>query len=178
MKVQLILGITFILLGVTGLWLLGGGFMPSPMGSMGPGGMGGPWMAVPPPQTDFASNGEQIYYTGVSRRIGPIPFQGGPMWLWMQGGGCVSCHGIHGRGGVPVMMGTKTPSDIRHNRLMEGNHQEHRGAEHPPYTDTLIKRAITEGVDPAGRQLDWTMPRWGLSGEDFHDLLAYLKTLK
>ena len=133
---------------------------------------------VPVPKIDFASNGEQIYYTGVSCRTGPIPLQGGPMWLWMQGGGCVTCHGVQGRGGVPVMMGTKTPSDISYARLTEEKHQEQGDAEHAPYTDALIKRALIEGVDPAGHPLDWTMPRWRLSDEDFEDLLAYLKSLQ
>lgn len=177
MKAQPIFGIALILLGVAGLSFLGGGFGSFPMGSGGPGGMGGPWM-VPARRTGFASNGEQIYYTGVSRRTGPIPFRGGPMWLWMHGGSCVACHGVHGRGGVPTMMGTKTPSDIRYARLTEEHNREHREAAHPPYTDVLIKRALIEGVDPSGRQLDWTMPRWQLSDEDFHDLLVYLKTLK
>ncbi len=53
----------------------------------------------------FKSPGERIYYTGIGVNGYPIPFYGGPMWLRMHGGGCVSCHGVHGRGGVPVMMG-------------------------------------------------------------------------
>lgn len=177
MKAQPALGIALILLGVVGLSVLDGGFVPVPMGSRAPGGMGGPWM-VPARRTDFASNGEQIYYTGVSRRTGPVPFRGGPMWLWMHGGGCVACHGVHGRGGVPVMMGRKTPSDIRYAHLTEEPNQEHKEAVHLPYTDELIKRALTEGVDPSGRRLDSTMPRWQLSDKDFQDLLAYLKTLR
>lgn len=76
------------------------------------------------------------------------------------------------------MMGTKTPSDIRYARLTEEHSQKHWDAGHPPYTDALIKRALIEGVDPSGRPLDWTMPQWQLSDEDFQDLLAYLKTLK
>ncbi len=48
----------------------------------------------------------------------------------------------------------------------------------PASTDATIKRAITQGVDPAGESLDWTMPRWQMSAQDLNDLLAYLKTLK
>jgi len=76
------------------------------------------------------------------------------------------------------MMGTKTPSDIRYAYLTEEHDQEHKEAVHPSYTDELIKRALIEGVDPAGRLLDRTMPRWQLSDKDFQDLLAYLKTLR
>lgn len=41
----------------------------------------------------------------------------------------------------------------------------------------LIKRAITEGLNPAGEPLDRTMPRWQMSEEDLDDLLEFLKTL-
>src|SRR3989304_5198743 len=111
---------------------------------------------------------------------GPGPFQGGPMWLAMHGGGCVSCHGVSGRGGVPVMMGTAIPADIRYAALTtEDAHEKGKEEEeHPPYTDELIKRAITQGLDPAGKSLDWTMPRWQMTEEDLNDLIAYLKTLR
>lgn len=76
------------------------------------------------------------------------------------------------------MMGTKTPSDIRYRRLVEGGHEPAGGkAEHLPYTDSLIRRAVSEGLTSDGQPLDWTMPRWALAGEDWEDLLAYLKTL-
>lgn len=161
MRARLVAGVVLIVVGTAGLWLVGGGLGPGPR----------PWQG-------FASNGEQIYYTGVSRRTGPIPFRGGPTWLRMHGGGCVACHGVDGRGGLPVMALPKAPPDIRYSRLTEAEHGEHGEAEHPPYTDALIRRAVAEGLDPAGRPLDWTMPRWQLSGEDFDDLLAYLKSLQ
>ncbi|MBI3077704.1 MAG: c-type cytochrome [Deltaproteobacteria bacterium] len=147
--------------------------------------MGGlPWGGYA--KASYASNGERIYYTGVSARTGPIPVSGGPMWMGMRGGGCVGCHGVRARGGVPVMMGGTIPSDIRYQALIQEKHaareegQEHPSStrEHPPYTDDLIKRAITQGVDPAGRSLDWTMPRWAMAEPDLDDLVAYLKTLK
>ena len=176
MRRNLVLGASFIGLGIAGLLFLEAGVGPLSMGSR-PGMLGGPW-GVPKGGTVFASNGEQIYYTGVSRRTGRLAFQGGPIWLWMHGGGCAVCHGVHGRGGVPVMMGTKIPSDIRYARLIEVHHEDPVEPAHPPYTNTLIRRALTHGVNPSGRELDWTMPRWRISDEDFGDLLAYLKALK
>jgi mono/diheme cytochrome c family protein len=98
------------------------------------------------------------------------------MWLSMHGGGCVSCHGEDGRGDVPVMMGTEIPPDIRYHALTEEEHDEHEGKEHPPYTDATIKRAITDGLNPAGEPLDYTMPRWQMSERDLDDLLEFLKT--
>jgi len=114
----------------------------------------------------FKSLGEQIYYTGVSLN-GPIPFSGGPMWLRMRGGGCVSCHGITGRGGVPVMMGTAIPADISTQALKEHH-----------YTDALIKRAVVQGIDEDGEPLNWTMPRWQMSEADLNALIDYLKKLE
>ena len=122
---------------------------------------------------DYSSNGELIYFTGTNEQGERIPFSDGPMWLFMHGGGCAGCHGPDGRGGAPVMMGTEIPGDIRYHHLIEEEHEE----EHPPYTDELIKRAITEGLNPAGEPLDRTMPRWRMSEEDLDDLVEFLKTL-
>lgn len=44
------------------------------------------------------------------------------MWVQMGGVGCVACHGVHGRGGVPVMMGTAVPPDIRYEALIKGEY--------------------------------------------------------
>lgn len=177
-----IMGGILILIGISGLLFLGpmsGPWSWGP-GMMGPGMMGGP--SGVPLKTQYDSNGERIYYSGISERTGPIAFQGGPMWLAMHGGGCVNCHGVSGSGGVPVMMGTAIPADIRYAALTEEEGGAHgREAEreaHPPYTDELIKRAITQGLDPAGKALDWTMPRWQMTENDMNDLIAFLKTLR
>jgi hypothetical protein len=46
------------------------------------------------------------------------------------------------------------------------------------YTDDLIKRSITQGLDPAGEPLDFPMPHWRMSASDLEDLLSYLKSLE
>jgi mono/diheme cytochrome c family protein len=127
----------------------------------------------------FKSPGERIYYTGIGVNGYPIPFYGGPMWLRMHGGGCVSCHGVHGRGGVPVMMGTAIPTDIRYKALTGGEKHVHGGKEEEHhYTDELIKRAITQGLESDGGPLDWTMPRWQMTEADLNVVIQYLKTLE
>lgn len=123
----------------------------------------------------YVSNGETIYFTGRNERGEGIPFDGGPTWLYMHGGSCATCHGADGRGGAPVMMGTEIPGDIRYDHLLEEEHEE--GEDHPPYTEELIKRAITLGLNPAGEPLDSTMPRWNMSDQDLDDLIEFLKTL-
>ncbi|MCL7475458.1 MAG: cytochrome c [ANME-2 cluster archaeon] len=129
-------------------------------------------------KTNFQSNGERIYYTGYNDMGERIPTTQGPMWLYMHGGGCVDCHGVNGRGGVPVMMGEEIPPDITYDALT-GEHGAEHGAEeeHPPYTDETIKTAIKDGLNPAGEPLDPTMPRWQISDTELDDMLEYLKTL-
>lgn len=99
---------------------------------------------------------------------------------------CVDCHGEDGRGGtvqmggmMGVMGGFEAP-DIRYSTLTEeeNGHYEQEGEEHPPYTDELLKRAITDGVNPADERLETPMPRWNMSEEDLDDLVDYLKTLE
>ncbi len=143
------------------------------MGGMGHGGMMG---CGPAGAQDFASNGERIYLSGVSDRIGPISRFGGPMWIRMMGGGCAACHGSDGHGGQPVMMGTAVPADIRYEALITGTYEP--GEHATPYTEALIKRAVTQGLDADGKPLDTTMPRWQMTDADFADLLAYLRMLR
>ena len=129
---------------------------------------------------DFETNGERIYFTGTSRTGPPITATMPGMHRMGAGSmACVNCHGEDGRGGrVTMMMTTVEVPDIRYSSLIGGEHQdEHAEEEHPPYTDETIKRAITQGVDPAGEPLSWVMPRWDMSDEQLTDLLDFLKTL-
>lgn len=128
----------------------------------------------------YASNGERIYYLGIDSDGNRIRTKGGPHWLYTMGGSCVNCHGSHGWGGFPIMMGTKVPSDIRYSVLTSGEHghDDEEAEKDQPYTDEDIRRAITEGVEPDGKRLDPTMPRWNMGNNDLGDLLEYLKTLE
>jgi hypothetical protein len=120
--------------------------------------------------------GERIYFTGIGRN-GGICYRSGPPWLRMRGGSCANCHGADGKGGLPLMMSDIEAPDITYDALTEKDHNEHGEEEHPPYNNRLIKRAITEGLDPAGEQLDQAMPRWDMSNRDLNDLIDFLKTL-
>lgn len=139
------------------------------------GGMMGQYQGGQPPQMQYSSNGEMIYYTGVDERGEQIVPSGGPMWLYSHGGSCVSCHGEDGRGGRAVMMCSEVPADIRYSALTE--EMEHGGEEHEPYNESTVKRAITQGINPAGEELDQCMPRWEMSEEDLEDLILFLKEL-
>jgi cytochrome c oxidase subunit 2 len=121
--------------------------------------------------TNFTSNGESIYFTGINEEGERIPFNGGPYWLLNHGGSCVNCHGRDGKGGIiPMMCGVSTP-DIRYSSLTGGEH----GHE---FTDEDIENAIVKGIDHDGDQLDWCMPRWQMSDKDVNDTINYLKVLQ
>ncbi len=179
MRVVLALAIIFIAAGVIGLIVINYySYTPTQPGIFRTPfrGLDGrtPFSSLPPFDT-FVSNGEQIFFTGTSSR-GTITTTRGPFWFQMHGGGCATCHGPDGRGGRVTMMGSFTSPNITYKVLTgeeEGNHEE----EHEPYTDTLIKRAITRGIEPDGEELDRNMPRWQMSDKDINDLIEYLKTL-
>jgi mono/diheme cytochrome c family protein len=120
-------------------------------------------------KTEFKSNGETIYHTGFNETGKRIPTSYGPQWIYMHGGGCVNCHGVDGKGGVPVMMGYTVPADITYASLTT--------EENPPFTDEAIRAAIRNGLEPSGESLSPTMPRWQMSDKDLNDTLEYIKTL-
>jgi len=165
------LGLGFIVLGLTGVYLItGGGPRPVPFSGWGGGGIYD--------KGSYVSNGERIYYLGIGIDGKRIGMRGGPPWIYGMGGSCVNCHGPDGRGGFPVMMGTEVPSDIRFSSLMTGEHdQGGEGAGGHRYTEEDIRRAITDGVEPDGEHLDPTMPRYDMGDEDLNDLIGFLKIL-
>ena len=172
--------------GGSGGMMGGGGGMMG--GTMGQGGMMGPGMMGGGPggsgseiggqniPISYLPNGERIYYTGISDSGRPIGKYGGPMWLNMRGGGCVSCHGEDGRGGVPVPMGSAIPPDISYYALTDAHQDPGNGHTHQPYSEELIKRAIVRGINAEGKSLNSTMPRWQMSDGDLQDLMDYLKS--
>jgi Cytochrome c. len=128
-------------------------------------------------KTEFDSNGEIIYYTGYNESGQKIPISYGPNWLYVHGGSCVNCHGVSGKGGVPIMMAYAMPADITYDSLTSEEHEMEGGEEHEAYTDESIKIAIRDGLEPSGEELDLAMPRWHMSDEDLDDIVEYLKVL-
>lgn len=88
---------------------------------------------------------------------------------------CAGCHGLDGQGKPE---GGLVPSVITWEALTKPyGAAEQNGRTRPRYTEASLKRAITDGVDPAGNKLLVAMPRYRLSREDLDDLTAYLKRL-
>jgi mono/diheme cytochrome c family protein len=129
------------------------------------------------PAPSAVAVGQGIYVNGIGID-GPIANSGGPIWFQRMGTGCAVCHGADGRGRVIRMMGETTDApDIRYLTLTEVGSVE-PSASVGPWTDGQIVRAVREGFEPDGTQLNSQMPRWTLTDAEARDLIDYLKELK
>lgn len=128
--------------------------------------------------TERERNGQMIYR-------GSKTASGRPVYIKQDDGSrldasdtgitCLGCHGEDGRGGQE---GGVLTSDIRYEYLTKPYGVTHlSGRKHPPYTDELLKTAISDGRDPAGNKLDPTMVRWEMSDSDMEDLCSYIHRL-
>ena len=82
---------------------------------------------------------------------------------------CIQCHGVDGRG-----IGDISP-DINWEVLVDSAGHEHLQRTHGAFDAASVAKAIIAGVDPAGNDLEATMPRYAMADEDMADLIAYLK---
>lgn len=82
---------------------------------------------------------------------------------------CAVCHKKDASGGIKL--GDTTSADLQSPGLEDQYHKD----------DALIRRAILQGLDEEGGQLDSVMPRWGKKGlkeSQVNDIIAYLHTVK
>jgi|GEM_PF-1249569 len=117
------------------------------------------------------SLGARIYLDGLGADGRAVPRTAiGP---GMMGGGCVTCHDVDGQGGSFRAMGRayETPAITYETLTSEHEHGE------SGWTDAEIRRALEDGVEPDGDELDPLMPRWDFTDEEFEALLDYLKEL-
>ena len=148
-----------------------------------------PRVTAPGTQASALSIGEAVFQAGVAPDGRPIPRtigQGGSGVMggggmmgggggMMMGRGCAGCHGADGRGLTTPRF---TSPNITYANLTDPKGMlEVDGTRGPTYTDATLRRAVTTGVDPEGDHLDWPMPQWQLTDQEWSGLLAYLKTL-
>jgi ABC-type branched-subunit amino acid transport system substrate-binding protein len=124
-----------------------------------------------------ATRGQQVYLHGISASgqeiVAVLGAEGTPVRASVVP--CANCHGHDGRGRPE---GGITPANITWEVLTKPYGVIHAdGRRHGPYTERLLTRAITMGIDPAGERLHAAMPRYRLSQQDAADLIAYMKTL-
>lgn len=123
----------------------------------------------------YQNNGERIYFTGYSGSGEPVTYSGGNMHLRMMGGGCATCHGASRRGARMMPEFWTVAPPLTRDALF-GDHEDQQGHDdHESYDWQSLQRAIAQGIDPSGEQLDSIMPRWSMNEGDWRDLLTYLR---
>ena len=130
------------------------------------------------PNPEAAARGREIYEHGLAADGAQIKCVTGPENAEVPAAilKCVSCHNDDGRGKAE---GGVYPTNIRWNELTKPySVRQPGGRERPPYTERLLIRAISTGVDAKGNRLNPIMPRYRLSHEQASDLVAYLKALE
>lgn len=123
--------------------------------------------------TDPVALGQRIFDTGIGTNGQPVPRTGG--YGMMMTSGCASCHGYDGLGRAMMMF--TTPNITYANLTDPSGMLDPDGSRGPTYTDDLIRRAVTQGLDADGSALSTIMPRWQLGDQDWADLLLFLETL-
>lgn len=121
---------------------------------------------------DFSSEGERLYFLGVSSSGEIIRPIGGHHHMRMHGGSCVTCHGHDKKGGMTMWpyFWIKAP-DISEQGLSKDHGDGHQ---HAQYDSKSLEVALREGLNPEGKPLDDTMPLWEMSDASMHALIDYL----
>jgi ABC-type branched-subunit amino acid transport system substrate-binding protein len=89
---------------------------------------------------------------------------------------CASCHGRDGRGRPEAGV---IPSDVTWSHLTTPyGHVDHMGRKHGPFTRQSLGESIVTGRDPAGNDLDTSMPVYRMTDADLADLVAYMVELE
>ncbi|MGI2336646.1 MAG: c-type cytochrome [Dehalogenimonas sp.] len=126
--------------------------------------------STPDPTANAVENGRSIYFYATSSSGEFITYTGGPGTMMRLA--CVNCHGEQGHGGqIFFMMQSLDVPDITWAELT-GQHEDHE-----PFTVATVKQAITDGLDPAGNELEYQMPQWQMSDNNLNDLILFLQTL-
>ncbi len=142
-----------------------------------------------------AEAGRRLYWEGVGADGLPVKATTrGDIEISGAQFSCVGCHRPSGYGGseggvyVPPIRGDLLYEESKgdRNRIFKELFLEAQGGDfwskmrdprsRPAYDDASLARAILGGVDPAGRKLDETMPRYKLGKEDAQNIIAYLKS--
>lgn len=130
-----------------------------------------------PAEPGAAARGKEIYINGVDVDGAQIKCVTGEQVTEVPAAilKCASCHGKDGRGKAE---GGIFPSNIRWSELAKPySLTMQSGRKRPPYSERLLLRAVTMGLDAGGNRLHATMPRYRLSHQQAADLVAYLKEL-
>ncbi len=144
-------------------------------------------LAIPAARASGTANaGQAIYQQGLlgsGALLDALRPEGPPM----KGAdaACVNCHRRSGFGSkegritIPPVTGRYLlHSDSAGSGMSDLPYVETMRLDHPPsYTDETLARAIRDGVDAEGKQLNYLMPHYALNDTDMAALIGYLKKL-
>jgi ABC-type branched-subunit amino acid transport system substrate-binding protein len=124
--------------------------------------------------TPQQERGKHLYLTGESTAKHPVTALLGADNVEVAASvvPCASCHARDGRGKAE---GGVRPSNLQWDVLTRDVTTDDRSR--PAYTRSLLKRAVTMGLDSGAKRLENTMPRYRMTLEDMEDLLSYLEML-
>lgn len=120
--------------------------------------------------------GRQIYLQGTSATGAEVVALIGAARTELPGA-ALPCGGCHGKNGQGQPQGDLAPANLSWQTLSAPLSDGPNGRQRPAYTEPLLRRAITRGLDSGDQQLHITMPRYRLTARDTSDLIAYLRSL-
>lgn len=131
-----------------------------------------------------AALGERFYRLGlgVNGEAVPATVQG-DLRVRSTAMPCANCHRRSGWGSaegpltVPPVVGLVLFSPVTLGRAEMGSIRTTGAGTRPGYDDSTLKRALRDGIDPAGRPLSATMPRYAVGEADVAALSAHLRSL-
>ena len=120
----------------------------------------------------YDSEGERLYFAGVSSSGDRMISIGGHHHMQMHGGSCVTCHGADKQGGTRMWPRFWVVAPALTPHALSSEHDD--GHSHASYDENALKDAIVKGVNPEGEKLHETMPRWKMSESSLSALVHYL----
>jgi ABC-type branched-subunit amino acid transport system substrate-binding protein len=138
------------------------------------------WLAILPfttqaQLTPSERRGKEIYLRGTSSSGREITGRIGEIDVPASTVSCAGCHGMRGEGKTE---GGVTAGNLTWSNLSKPyGHTHPTGRRHGPFSESSFIRAVVNGVDSDGNNLQVVMPRYKLSVEDMADLMAYVKRI-
>ena len=140
--------------------------------------------AAAAPLTPRVSPGERLYMRGLSVAGSPIETTvEGDIHVQSTEMACMNCHRRSGMGTaegplvVPPLVGSVLFSPLTMGAPQLGEPRSTGPGTRAAYTDAALLRALRDGVDPSGRSLSATMPRYAIGEADAQALGAFLRAL-
>lgn len=134
--------------------------------------------------TQVVAAGERFYLQGLSPQGAAIPaVVQGDLTVDSSVMPCVNCHrrsawgSTEGSVTVPSIAGAALFAPVTRGSVEMGSLRKTGAGTRPAYTEASLLRALRDGVDPAGRVMSPTMPRYAIGEADVVALSAYLQSL-